>query len=46
MGEVEEEMDEEFVEEAAAHMKTEMTTQLSPITLNIQIGPHYQTIQK
>ena len=38
-------MDKEVVEEAAAHMKMELTSQKSPITLNIKSGPHYQTIQ-
>ena len=42
---VEEDMPEEVVEGAAAHMKMELTSQMSPITLKIQSGPHYKTIQ-
>ena len=49
---VEEEGDEvyvdtskEVVEGAASHMKTELTYQMPPVTLKIQIGPHSQTIQ-
>ena len=33
--EVEEDTDKEVVEEAAAHMKTELTSQISPVTLKI-----------
>ena len=43
--EAEEDTDEEVVEEVAAHMKIELVSQMSPITLKIQSGPHYQTIQ-
>ena len=44
-GELKEDTDEEVVEEAAAHMKMELTSQMSPVTLKIQIGSHSQTIQ-
>ena len=43
--EVEEETSEEVVEGSAAHIKMELTSQMSPITLKIQSGPHSQTIQ-
>ena len=43
--EVEEDMSEEVVEEAAANTKIELTSQMSPVTLKIHSGPHYQTIQ-
>ena len=49
---MEEELDEldeytskEVVEMAAAYMKMEFTSQMSPITLRIKSGPHSQTIQ-
>ena len=45
MDEVEEDTFEEVVEEAAAHMKMELTSKISPVTLKIQIGSHSQTIQ-
>ena len=45
MDEVEEDTDEEVVEEAEAHMKMELTSQMSPVTLKIQSGPHSQKIQ-
>ena len=45
VGEVQEETSEEVVEAAAAHMKIELTSQISPVTLKIQSGPHSQTIQ-
>ena len=44
MDTVEEDIPEEVVEEAAAHMKMELTYQIPPVTLKIQSGPHYQTI--
>ena len=40
----EEETAEEVVEEAAAHMKMELTSHMSPVTLKIQIRPYSQTI--
>ena len=43
--EVEEDTSEEVVEGAALHMKMELTSQMSPITLKIQSGPHPQTMQ-
>ena len=43
--EVEEDMAEDIMEEAAAHMKMELISQLSFITLKIQGGPHYLTKQ-
>ena len=43
--EVEEETSKEVVDEAAAHMIMELTYQMSPVTLKIQSGPHYQMIQ-
>ena len=36
---------EEVMEEVVAHMKIELVSQMSPITLKIQSGPHSQTIQ-
>ena len=45
MDEVEEYTAKEVVEEVAAHMKMELVSQMSPITLKIQSGPHSQTIQ-
>ena len=42
---VEEETSKEVLEGATAHMKMELTYQMSPITLKIQSGPHSQTIQ-
>ena len=42
---VEEDMSEEVVGEAVAHMKTELTYHMSPGTLRIQSGLHYQTVQ-
>ena len=43
--EVDEDTSNEVVEGAAAYIKMELTSQMSPITLKIQSGPHYQTIQ-
>ena len=43
--EVEEETSNEVVEGALAHMKMELTSQMSPVTLKIQSGPHSQTVQ-
>ena len=43
--ELEEDMSKEVVEGAAAHMKMELTSQISPVTLNINSGPQSQTIQ-
>ena len=43
---IEEYMSEEVVYGAAANMKTELLSQMSPITLKIQIGLHYQMIQR
>ena len=43
---VEEDMAEEVVEETAANMKMELTYKMSPVTLKIQSGPQYQTIQR
>ena len=40
MDKVEEETAEEVMEGAAAHMKTELVYQMSPITLKIQSGLH------
>ena len=45
MDEVEEDTSKEVVEGAAAQIKMELTSQMSPITLNIQSGPHSQTIK-
>ena len=42
---VEEEKSKGYVEEALAHMKTEFTSQMSPVTLEIQSGTNYQTIK-
>ena len=42
---LEDDMSEEVVEEAAIHMKMELTSQISPVTLKIQSGPQSQTIQ-
>ena len=46
MDEAEEDMDEEVVEEVAAHMKMGSKFQISPVTLRIKSGTHYQTIQE
>ena len=35
---------EEVLEEAAANMKMELTSQMLPVTLNIKGGLHFQTI--
>ena len=35
---------DEVLEEAVAHMKMELTSQMSPVTLKIQSGLHYQKI--
>ena len=40
----EEDTSKEVVERAAAHMKMELTSQMSSITLKIQSGPHSQKI--
>ena len=45
MYKIEEYTAKEVVENSAAHMKTELIYQMSPITLKIQSGPHSQTIQ-
>ena len=45
MDKVEEDTSKEVVEGSADHMKMELTSQMSPITLKIQSGPHYQKIQ-
>ena len=45
MDKVEDDTDEEVVEEAAANMKTELTSQISPVTFNIHSRTHSQTIQ-
>ena len=42
---LEEDTSKEVVEGSAAHMKMELTSQMSPITLKIQSGPHPQTMQ-
>ena len=42
---VEEDTAEEVLEKAAPHMKMELTSQISPVTLKIQSGPHSQMIQ-
>ena len=42
---VEEDTSEDSLEGAVAHTKMELISQLSPVTLNIQSGPHSQTIQ-
>ena len=44
--EAEEDTDEEVVEEVAAHMKMGSKFQISPVTLRIKSGTHYQTIQE
>ena len=38
-------MAKEVMEEAVAHMKMVLTSQMSPVTLNMQIGIHSQTRQ-
>ena len=43
--EVEEDTYKKVVEGAAAHMKMELTSQMSPVTLKIHSGPHSQNIQ-
>ena len=43
--EVEEDMYKEVVEGAAAHMKIELTYQMSLVTLKIHSGPHSEKIQ-
>ena len=43
--EIEEETSEEVVEGEVAHMKMELTSQMSPVTLKIQSGPHSQRIK-
>ena len=45
MGEVEEDTSKEVVEGSEAHMKMELTSQMSPVTFRIHSGPNYQTIQ-
>ena len=45
MDKVEEDTAKEVVEEAAVHMKMELTYQNSPITLNIKRGVHSQMMQ-
>ena len=45
VGEVEEDTSKEVVEGAAVHIKMKLTSQMSPVTLKIQRGPHSQTIQ-
>ena len=37
---------EEVMEGEAAHMKMELTSQISPVTLNIKSGLHSKTIQR
>ena len=46
MDEAEEDTSEEVVKEAVEHIKMELTYQMSPVTLKIQSGPHYKTIQE
>ena len=41
---VEEDTPKEVVEGAAMHMKMELTSQMSPVTLRIHSWPHSQTI--
>ena len=43
--EVEEDTYKDVSEGAAAHMKMELTSQMSPVTLKIHSGTHSQTIQ-
>ena len=43
--EVDEETPKEVVGGAAVHMKMELTSHMSPVTLNIQSGLNYQTIK-
>ena len=43
--EVEEDTNKEVMEEAAAHMKMELISQMSLVSLKIQSGPHSQTMQ-
>ena len=45
VGEVEEYTSEDVTEGAESHMKMELISHMSPVTLNIQSGPHSQTIQ-
>ena len=42
---LEEDTAKEVVEEAAAQMKTEFISQMSPVTLKIRSGSHSQTAQ-
>ena len=42
--EVEEDTSKDFMEGEAAHIKIELTYQMSPVTLKIQSGAHSQTI--
>ena len=45
MEEVEEDMSKEIMEGAAAHMKMELSSYMSPFTLKIKSEPHSQMIQ-
>ena len=42
---VEEDTSKEAMEGSASHMKMVLTSHMSPVTLNIQSGPHSQKIQ-
>ena len=43
--EVEEDTSKEVVERSKAHIKIELSSQMSTVTLNIYSGPHSQKIQ-
>ena len=43
---VEEDAAKEFVEETAAHIKMGLASQMSPVTLKMHSGPHYQMIKE
>ena len=45
MDKVEEYISKEVVEGSAAHIKMELTSQISPVTLKIKSGLHSQTMQ-
>ena len=40
---VEEDTAKEVMEEAIEHIKTGVKSHMSPVNLNMQSGPHYQT---
>ena len=46
LDEVKEDTDKDVVEESSTDMKMELMSQMSSVTLKIQIGPYYQMIQR